>query len=283
MRWANVVRWIIGIPLCLTALAGCATPGATTLGQGAGLPVLRHLDWGTPVYDAAWAPNGRWIAVLAGNDYAGSHLAVVSPDGRYQRDLSSWGCGDPVSFSFAWRPDSTLSCINNDGRLITGAYPFSQPRVHSVSPRLTPFYDGAVWSPDGAYLVAGSSVDPWDPERMMTATRLYIVEPTGRAAGPLNPPGILNFELNNPQWMPWTSAISWVTGNDMARHDLMASAVVTRDGAPALGAPRGLATGVDVYYAWAPSGRWAVVRYADYRGGAGSISSTWRPRRGRWM
>jgi hypothetical protein len=67
--------------------------------------------------------------------------------------------------------------------------------------------------------------------------------------------------------VPGAAAITWVTGNDVVRHDLMASAVVTRDGQPALGTPRNLATDIDVHYAWAPSGRWAVVRYGNYQGG----------------
>jgi hypothetical protein len=143
-----------------------------------------------------WAPNGRWIAVLAGNDYAGSHLAVVSPDGRYQRDLSAWGCGDPVSFSFAWRPDSALSCINDAGRLITGAYPFTHPQTRAVTPPVTPNDNAMAWSADGAYLVVASLTDPWDPEGMITDARLYVVVPSGRVAGAVGWPG------RSPHWAP---------------------------------------------------------------------------------
>ena len=248
-------------------VGGCGLPRAP-ITQGAGLPVLRPLDWGYGyVGTPTWSPNGRWIAILAGNDYAGSQLAVVSPDGHYRQDLSAWGCGYAPTFSFAWRPDSSLSCVNNAGRLITGAYPFTKPKARAVSPPLHPYDNGATWSPDGTYLLVASSTDPQDPDQVLTASQLYAVDLTGRVAGPVSPPGAVTFELNKPEWVPGAGSVSWVTGNDVVRHDLMASAVVDWDGQRALAAPRVLATDIDGYYAWAPSGRWAVVRYGNYQGG----------------
>ncbi len=104
MRMAGSTGWFRRLMIArlsmlmvvLLAITGCDLPfsAPATIAQSGGLPTLRHLNWGASYYDhVLYSPDGRWLAVLAGDDFSTSHLEVLSPDGRTQYDLSSWGCG----------------------------------------------------------------------------------------------------------------------------------------------------------------------------------------------
>ncbi len=89
-----LVSLLAPLTLIACALAPMPSSGAVVT-QGQLLPTLRHLDWGfAAINHPVWSPDGRWIAVLAGDDYAGAHVEVVSPDGQTKYDLSSWHCGE---------------------------------------------------------------------------------------------------------------------------------------------------------------------------------------------
>ena len=139
----------------LTLLTACGpfptSPSVVTQGQG--LPSLRHLDWGfAAINHPVWSPDGRWIAALAGDDYAGAHVEVVSPDGQTKYDLSSWHCGEGSDPDFAWLPDGRLSCINGDTpypQMCIGAAPFNSCTATHLSQEIIGDQRGLAWTPDG--------------------------------------------------------------------------------------------------------------------------------------
>src|SRR5262249_10946296 len=158
-----VMAVVVGLlTLCLVSVCGLALLGSgnrSVRTQGGGLPTLRHLDWGFPYYEqATWSPDGRWLALLAGPDPAGSHLEVLSSDGREHHNLTAWGCGDALTFSIAWRADNALSCLTRQGQLIQDTPPFRTPRTIALTARLVPPAGGGAykWFPDGTALVSAS-------------------------------------------------------------------------------------------------------------------------------
>lgn len=243
---------------------GCAY--IVPVGQAPGLPQLHALSWGFNYVDeATWSPNGHWIALLAGDHVATSHLEVVSPDGRFKQDLSNWGCGLSYVFSFAWRPDNVLSCLN-DTSLITGAHPFTSFVVTLVQPHLMVQDRCLMWSPGGTFFIAASVTAPGNinagPESLYTVSRQGRVDPTA-----LTPP---TEDVSQPAWRPHTQQISYVvaSGPNGSHLQLMLSAVTDEpDGHLTLGPPTLLADSVDVGgYAWSPSGTWVAVRHLDAQG-----------------
>jgi hypothetical protein len=91
--WRRVLHVcvIVGLAALLT---GCYLPSGDWAQRGS-LPSLHHLEWGCDYYGhPLWSPDGRWIALLAGPDFATSHLVVLTPDGRTHYDLNAWDCGD---------------------------------------------------------------------------------------------------------------------------------------------------------------------------------------------
>lgn len=246
------------------ALASCSY--SAPVSQAPGLPVLHQLNWGfNYIADAAWSPNGRWIAVLAGDHAASSHLEVVSPDGRFKQDLSSWGCGLTYWFSFAWQPDSTLSCLNGTA-LIKGAFPFTSSVSISIHPHVTPQDKGLIWSPSGSCFIAASVTAPDNIN--IERGRLYAVS----AQGVVNPAALTpsTADVSLPAWRPHAPQVSYVnaSGPNGSQLQLMLNSVARGpDGHLELGPPALLADDIGVGgYTWSPSGRWVVVRHLDAQG-----------------
>lgn len=74
--------------------------------------------------------------MLAGADFAVSHLEVESADVRTRYDLSAWGCGLPELFAVAWTPDNRLTCVAAHDlpfRLCTGGVPFARCQAVPLS------------------------------------------------------------------------------------------------------------------------------------------------------
>jgi Tol biopolymer transport system component len=268
-RGPHTLHALVWVGLLTLSLSGCALP-ATTVFQGSGFPPLHQLDWGFPYYEGAtWSPNGRWIALWAGPGVAQTHLVVLSPDGRAQWDLSRWGCGsDELLSTLAWLPDSSLSCITDTGTLVIGAYPFTSPTTVPVQASLDPAEKGATWTADGTAMIVASLTDPADPVHMVQNGALYRVDRSGAVALQSLTPHTLDVE--DPAWAPHRMALTYLvqTGPGTYLFNLLLSPVtVGAQGALTLGPPRTLATDVDEFYGWSPSGRWIAVRHADYRGG----------------
>ncbi|HEX6543858.1 MAG TPA: hypothetical protein VF040_19035, partial [Ktedonobacterales bacterium] len=274
-RLGGICALMIGV----LAMAGCQAPtlDPTTLRQGHNLPDLHHLPWPSGYYsDAAWSPNGRWIAVLAGDDYAGSHLEVLSPDGKYHRWLTAWGCGNLGFFTFAWLPDSALSCMTDSGHLIIGSYPFTDPHTVAMNTALAAGHEGAAWLAQGPTLIVSSVTDPSDPSHEVSNGRLYAVRRDGTVLLQALTPK--SDDVTRPDAAPHDqgqgTAITYVlqvsTGLGTWHLDLLLSKLtMTAAGVPQLETTRAqtLATDVDDHYTWAPSGHWIAVRHLGYQGG----------------
>ncbi len=248
----------------------------TTLSQGDGLPSLHRLDWGARyVGYATWSPNGKWIALLAGSDYGSDdvHLEVLTPDGRLVQNLTAWDCGVRLSFTFAWRPDNTLSCIGQQD-LVIGAYPFTTAQHFPLHPDpLFPEVDGGAWLPDGQTCLVVSTAPPVPTygTRFVSPGQLYALSAEGEVTlQPLTPS---SKDLSNSAWQPqhWgVSVVEWIsTGVDSTGYyNLLLSTVQrTPAGDIKLGPPQTLATDLFFTYAWSPSGKWVAVRHGDYRSG----------------
>jgi WD40-like Beta Propeller Repeat len=273
----------IGVAITLVAallsLAACglfpSSPPVVT--QGHGLPSLRHLDWGfAAINHPVWSPDGRWVAVLAGDDYAGAHVEVVSPDGQTKYDLSSWQCGEGVYADFAWLPDSRLSCINGDTpypRLCVGAAPFRTCAAQRLSEPLGGAQLGLAWTPDGRSVLfpaMPNNVAQNDPD-------LYVIAPDGSVRQVL--PFADHYGVATPSFRPHAAGpdaqLAYFRGNyvDMGvvHFDLVISAASEDAGGKlTLGPARTIASEQSPdssVYAWSPSGRWLAVRYGDTRNG----------------
>lgn len=257
----------LALMLAMVLAAGCGLPNDGTISQGGGLPDLYPLDWGYRYYDTpSWSPNGKWIALEAGSGVADSHLVVVSPDGRFRRDLRNWNCGHAEGFDIAWLPGSMLSCVNNT-QLLIGAYPFTAPQRFMLSDRLLTQADGAVWNRSSENLLIVSS-DP--PGGSGDNGQLYVVARDGSIAVKALTPS--STYVQSPAWGQGIFATSLtyeVSENDQhLAFDLVLSAVTFRNFVPvALGPLTLLARDVDQFYAWSPSGHWIAVRHADPHGG----------------
>jgi Tol biopolymer transport system component len=242
--------------------------------QGQGLPSLRHLDWGfAAIHHPVWSPDGRWIAVLAGDDYAGAHVEVVSPDGQTKYDLSSWRCGEGSDPDFAWLPDGRLSCINGDTpypRMCIGAAPFSSCTAVHLSQVITGSQWGLTWAPNGqAALFAARPNDGSGAN-----TELYVVTPAGVVQQELTSAD--QYDAAAPSFRPHAAQLAYYRGASVDsggydHFDLVISPF-SQDatGTLTLGSARTIATEQHPdmsLYAWSPSGRWLAVRYADYQGG----------------
>jgi Tol biopolymer transport system component len=230
------------------------------------LPNRRHLNWGYNYFeDARWSPDGHWIAVMAGTDPANSHFVVLSPDGQTRKDLSSWGCGDYFSYTYAWLPDSALSCITNDGQLIIGAAPFTAPVAVALHALLLTSDGGATWAPQGTGLIVTSYSDPANPVRTQADPALYQVTRAGILD--LQPLTVPAQHSERPSWDPSGSTLAYVEEPSVDNYTLeLSSVTVSAQGTLSLGTPRTLATGVDDTYAWSPSGHWIAARGGFDRG-----------------
>lgn len=211
----RIERWITAAVLIVVLLiaVGCDSPlsSPSTITQSGGLPTLHHLDWGFEFTNhALWSPDGRWLAVLAGSEFAKSHLEVISPDGKTRFDLSNWGCGQYLLFDYAWLPDGRLSCIRaNEGAflLCIGAYPFQQCERSAVDSRLDIQADGAVWAADNAHLL-------FTPNRCKTATNLSslcVLQPNGVISQEILQDGL----VYQPLWRPHSSTLSFILGPNL--------------------------------------------------------------------
>jgi Tol biopolymer transport system component len=258
------------VGLLLSALSGCAIGnGQATLGQSQGLPALHRLNWPASYYaKAVWSPNGRWIAALVGPDYATSQLGVIGPDGKYHRDLSGWGCGESDSFTFAWLPDSSLSCLSESGKLIIDSYPFTHPHSVSYNANLV-LGNGGVWLPRGTTFIISSLVDPSDPTHEVHDAGLYIVRDDATVIPERLTPK--DDTALYPNVSPQGSRLSYLLETDPTTGNLnlmLSQVTYTASGLPQLdGTPQTVAEGVDSDYSWSPNGRWIAVRHLSYRGG----------------
>lgn len=241
----------------LLAITGCQLPGSVpaTIAQRGGLPTLRHLDWGAHYYaHALYSPDGRWIAVLAGDDFFTSHLEVVSPDGKTQYDLSSWGCGQFFFFDYVWLPDGRLSCIRaNEGvfLLCIGAAPFHTCTRIPLDARLDIQADGTVWTPDGAHLLFTPNRCDDEPTN---ESSLCILKPDGTIIQAIPQPEL----IYQPQWRPHTATLSYILGST-----LVLSATQWEHGQLILGQPHVVVTHLipdASRYTWSPSGHWIAAR-----------------------
>ncbi len=245
----------------------------TTLTQGDGLPSLHRLDWGARyVGYATWSPNGKWIALLAGSDFGSDdvHLEVLTPDGRLVQNLTAWHCGHGITtLTFAWRPDNSLSCID-DQELLIGASPFTSVQRFPMHPALlAAWHDGGGWSPDGQTCLVVSMAPPTNGTGFLGPGQLYALSVAGHVTLHALTPS--SEDLWNSAWQPehWAvSAMANTRTDAPGPFNLVLSTVQrTPFGGVVLGPPQTLATDVDEMYAWSPSGAWVAVRHADYRSG----------------
>jgi WD40 repeat protein len=274
----RLIHMMVLLALALLSLTACGllpfASSPTTITQGQGLPTLRHLDWGfAAIHHPVWSPDGRWIAVLAGYDYAGAHVEVVSPDGHTRHDLSNWGCGEGPEPDYAWLPDGRLSCITRETpypRLCIGAAPFGSCVAVRLSQEIIGDQQGLAWTPDGRLaLYAARSNDG-----ITFDAGLYLLTSVGEIQQMLSVSG--EGDVADPSFRPHASELAYyrgasVSASGLVHFDLVVSSFAQdAAGKLALGPARTIATEQDPdmsLYAWSPSGRWLAVRYSNYRGG----------------
>lgn len=269
----GVAITLLTVILSLTA-CGLFPASPSVIAQGQGLPSLRHLDWGfTAIHHPVWSPDGRWIAVLAGDDYAGAHVEVVSPDGQTRYDLSSWHCGEGSEPDYAWLPDGRLSCINRVPpypQLCIGVAPFSSCTAAHLSKEILGDQRGLAWTPDGRSVLfpARTNDVPQDyPD-------LYVLAPSGMVQQVLR--FSAHYGVATPSFRPHAAQLAYYRGASVDSggfvHFNLVISPFSQDvtGSITLGPARTIATEQSPemsLYAWSPSGRWLAVRYADYQGG----------------
>ena len=266
------------IALLLSLLAGCSDfpypSNSAVLTQGHGLPDLRLLDWGFFAFQRpVWSPDGRWIAVLAGEDFAGAHVEVVSPDGKTRYDLSSWGCGEGPDPEYAWLPDSRLSCINDDkpySKLCIDAAPFTSCAATRLDQDINGSQPGIAWTPDGR----SALYTAWPNDGSDSYESLYVLAPDGSARQILTFPGY--YGVVAPSFRPHQTELAYFRGASAdlklgtVYYDLViGSYTEAADGKLTLGAALMITS--DAFpesssYAWSPSGRWLAMRIDDYHG-----------------
>lgn len=248
-----------------------APPAVIT--QGHGLPTLRLLDWGfAAIHHPVWSPDGHWIAVLAGDDYAGAHVEVVSPDGQTRYDLSGWNCGEGPEPDFAWLPDGRLSCINSGTtypRMCIGAAPFSSCVARYFATAIGGGQRGLVWTADGQSALFSA----WPNDAPQDHSDLYVLAADGSVRQVL--PFSDHYGIATPSFRPHAAELAYYRGasvdtGGLVHFDLVLGTVSEdRAGMFTLGPARIIATEQhpdSSLYAWSPSGRWLAVRYANYRG-----------------
>ncbi len=268
-----VTLLMVALLPALLAACGLFPASPPRMRQGQGLPTLRHLDWGFgAIHHPVWSPDGHWIAVLAGDDYAGAHVEVVSPDGQTKYDLSNWRCGDAPTLNFAWLPDGRLSCLDDEApypRMCIGAAPFSSCTAMHLSDAIGGGQRGLTWTPDGR-----SVLFPARPNDEPHPLDLYILTLSGSVEQVL--PFSDRYGIAAPTFRPHVAELAYYRGayvdsGGLVHFDLVISSVVQdTTGKLTLGPARTIATEQDPdmsLYAWSPSGRWLAVRYGDYRGG----------------
>ena len=269
----GVAITLLTVILSLTA-CGLFPRSPSVVAQGHGLPTLRHVDWGFgAIHHPVWSPDGRWIVVLAGDDYAGAHVEVVSPDGQTRYDLSSWHCGEGVDPNYAWLPDGRLSCINRDTpypQMCIGTAPFSSCAATHLAAAIDGGQRGFAWTPDGR-----SALFPaWPKDVAQDHSDLYVLAPDGSVRQVL--PFSDHYGIATPTFRPHVAHLAYYRGasvdsGGVVHFNLVLSSFTeAATGAITLGLARTIATEQHPdtsLYAWAPSGHWLAVRSADYRGG----------------
>lgn len=275
--WSVLLSLLALVTIAITITA-CTLPPAPSTGdiltQGHGLPSLRHLDWGfAAINHPTWSPDGRWIAVLAGDDYAGAHVEVVSPDGKTRYDLSTWGCGLGADPEFAWLPDGRLSCINRDTpypQMCIGPAPFSSCVARHVATAISGGQRGLVWTADGQSALFSALPN----DAAQDYSDLYVLAADGSVRQIL--PFSEHYGIATPSFRPHAAELAYYRGasvdtGGLVHFDLVLGAVSEdKAGLFTLGPAHIIATEQHPdtsLYAWSPSGRWLAVRYSDYRGG----------------
>jgi Tol biopolymer transport system component len=284
MPWRHIVPRATRISLAsivlvgLLLLTGCnllpAPSNSAVITQGHGLPSLRHLDWGFAAFHhPTWSPDGHWIAVLAGDDFAGAHVEVVSPDGQTRYDLSSWGCGEGPDPDFAWLPDGRLSCISRDTpypQMCIGAAPFNSCTATHLTDALSGGQWGITWTPNGR-----SVLYPAQPnDGTVPYPNLYVLAPDGSVRQVLLFSD--HYGAASPSFRPHAAELGFYRGASLSiGGDLIFDLVVApvsqdATGRLILGSSRTIATEQlpgSSGFAWSPSGRWLAVNHADFHGG----------------
>lgn len=272
-RAISVAITLLAALLSFTA-CGLFPASPSVITQGQGFPTLRHVDWGFgAIHHPVWSPDGRWIVVLAGDDYAGAHVEVVSPNGQTRYDLSGWGCGEGPEPDFAWLLDGRLSCINADTpypRMCIGAAPFSSCTATRLSAAIGGGQRGLVWTPDGRSVLFPA----WPNDVAQDYPDLYVLARSGMVQQVL--PFAAQFGVATPSFRPHAAQLAYYRGasvdsGGVVHFNLVLSSFTeAATGAITLGLARTIATEQHPdtsLYAWAPSGHWLAVRSADYRGG----------------
>lgn len=264
-------------PLLVTFAACVPLPvpsNSAVLTQGHGLPSLRLLDWGFSAFQRPiWSPDGRWIATLAGDDYAGAHVEVVSPDGQIRHDLSSWNCGEGPDPDYAWLPDGRLSCINAEkpySQMCIGGPPFSACTATHLDQDINGSQRGLAWTPDGQ----SALFTAWPNDGTDSYDSFYVLASDGSGRQILTFPGY--YGAVAPAFRPHATELAYSRGASaelkygIIYYDLVISSFKEdATGKLTLGPARKITS--DQYpdsssYSWSPSGRWLAVRINDYHG-----------------
>jgi dipeptidyl aminopeptidase/acylaminoacyl peptidase len=285
-RTTSLLPFILGLLIVLLVLTGCSllpTPtNSAVVRQGHGLPTLRLLNWGfAAIHHPVWSPDGRWIAVIAGEDFAGGHVEVVSPDGQTRYDLSGWGCGEGPDPDYAWLPDGHLSCINRDAPYPTmciGTAPFTSCTATRLTAAIGGGQRGLVWTSDGQLALFSA----WPNDAPQDHSDLYVLSADGSVRQKL--PFSDHYGVALPSFRPHVVTETeaqlaycrgaYVDTGGIVHFDLVISTVtVDATGKLVLGPARTLATEQipDASgYAWSPSGQWLAINHNEYHGGDAS-------------
>jgi Tol biopolymer transport system component len=159
---------------------------------------------GSSAAHPAWSPDGRWLAFIRSAEGQGSHVYVLDPATRAQRQPSSM----PVMpwSALAWSPDGQRLAFAAERGADVWVYTVGldggepQPLVEGFSP---------AWSPDGTRLAFGSErtgalevfsirVDGSDL-RQLTSTTSQVIRRTGSWS---------------PVWSPDGSRIAFASSRD---------------------------------------------------------------------
>jgi dipeptidyl aminopeptidase/acylaminoacyl peptidase len=244
--------------------------------------------------NAAWSPDGRWIAFLSdrpgqisGTPEGKKQIYVIAADGGEARQLTKVETGVNI---FAWSPDSKKMAFSSDdpepkamkdrkekygeyevvhadytmAHLWTMEIPMDDTASIPAPKRLTEGRTFTVgefaWSPDGTRIAFSAQRDP---DLISTETAdIYVVEVgDGKVKKIVNTPG----PDRNPQWSPDGKQIAYETsaGSKYFFYTNMKIAVVDEGG----GTPRVLTDAFDEdpgLIGWAPDGIYFAAEQKTY-------------------
>jgi dipeptidyl aminopeptidase/acylaminoacyl peptidase len=161
---------------------------ATVRSNGSGLKRLRRLgQYG--LYDAAWSPDGRTLALVRGG------IVLARDDGTVFRRLTSGGT------SPAWSPDgSQIVFVRKDGLYVVNVTTRRQRRIHNAAGSAVASPD---WSPDGAEIA------------FVWARHIFAVRPAGGDPRQISrvrpPPPPCSERFVSASWKPDGAEIAFET------------------------------------------------------------------------